>query len=77
MPIYEFTCRTCQTLFESRVARVGDRPQACPACGSSDLEKVLSTFAAHTSGGGKKSEVTPCELGEACGRLTGRCGATD
>jgi putative FmdB family regulatory protein len=44
MPIFEFTCRGCHHQFEDLV-RPGDVP-ACPACGSQDLERRLSLFAA-------------------------------
>lgn len=44
MPIYEFECRLCGHGFEELV-RHGDVP-ACPACGSRDLDRQLSLFAA-------------------------------
>jgi putative FmdB family regulatory protein len=72
MPIYEFACHTCQCHFETRVARIGDRPAACPSCGGTNLEKQLSTFAAHTSDGASASRaVSPCEMGQACCAVQG------
>ena len=40
MPIYEYRCSSCQTLFETLV-RGGETP-ACAACGSEDLERIFS-----------------------------------
>jgi putative FmdB family regulatory protein len=40
MPIFEYSCRSCQAQFETLV-RAGSEP-ACPKCGSVDLEKQLS-----------------------------------
>ncbi|MBI5517444.1 MAG: zinc ribbon domain-containing protein [Deltaproteobacteria bacterium] len=76
MPTYEFTCHRCHQEFEVRVARIDGRPEGCTACGSTDFERVLSTFAAHTSsGGGARAELPPCGMGNACGRVTGQgCG---
>ena len=50
MPLYEFTCTRCGETFEELVAAAGEGSGvACPACGSKDVEKLVSTFAA--SGG--------------------------
>jgi putative FmdB family regulatory protein len=43
MPIFEYTCRSCQHRFEA-IVRTGDVP-ACPSCGGGDLEKLISMFA--------------------------------
>jgi len=48
MPLYEFRCLGCQQLFESLV-RAGDTP-SCPACRSTAIERILSTFAVATPG---------------------------
>ena len=42
MPIYEYECRACRHQFELLVRDPG--PQACPACHSDDLERLLSSF---------------------------------
>jgi putative FmdB family regulatory protein len=77
MPTYEFACNHCHTEFEARVPHIGDRPDGCPSCGSAELEKRLSSFAAHTNGTSAGSDVTPCSMGDACGRFTGRCGGSN
>lgn len=43
MPIFEYACKACDTQFETLVSP--SRPAACPACGSTKLEKKLSAFA--------------------------------
>ncbi len=46
MPIYEFYCSDCHTIFNFFARRLGttNRP-ACPRCGRPDLERRLSRFA--------------------------------
>ncbi len=46
MPIYEFYCADCHTVFNfySKRVNVEKRPQ-CPKCGRSDLERQVSLFA--------------------------------
>jgi putative FmdB family regulatory protein len=43
VPLYDFHCRNCGERFEE-FARPGDTAP-CPACGSRDVERVLSAFA--------------------------------
>ncbi|MGQ0648883.1 MAG: FmdB family zinc ribbon protein [Gemmatimonadaceae bacterium] len=40
MPIFDYSCRGCKHQFEALVRR-GEEP-VCPACGSADLERLLS-----------------------------------
>lgn len=53
MPLYEYRCSTCGSLFEV-LRRLGQGPEGlcCPQCGRPDVEKEYSTFASATSGGG-------------------------
>ncbi|MBW1780901.1 MAG: zinc ribbon domain-containing protein [Deltaproteobacteria bacterium] len=45
MPIYEFKCKKCGTVFESLCFRSsGEDKGPCPSCGSEKSEKLLSTF---------------------------------
>lgn len=56
MPIYEFYCRTCHTIYSFFSASVGvDAPPACPECDRQRLERRPSTFAM-LSGGGDEGE---------------------
>jgi putative FmdB family regulatory protein len=41
MPIYEYACRRCHHKFETIVRRASETP-VCAACGSVDLERLLS-----------------------------------
>jgi putative FmdB family regulatory protein len=43
MPIYEYQCDRCSSQFELLVLK--STVVACPACGSPDLEQLLSGFA--------------------------------
>jgi putative FmdB family regulatory protein len=46
MPIYEFYCRDCHTIFSFFSATVGaERTPGCPRCGRAELERRPSTFA--------------------------------
>lgn len=46
MPIYEFLCQDCNTIFSflSRQINTDKRP-ACPKCGRKEIDRQLSTFA--------------------------------
>ena len=48
MPMYEYACRHCGREFETLV-RAGSTP-ACPGCAGTDLERLLSLPAVHSSG---------------------------
>jgi putative FmdB family regulatory protein len=41
MPIYEYSCRKCSHQFETLV-RPQDPAPVCAACGSDDLERMIS-----------------------------------
>lgn len=46
MPIYEFYCGDCHTIFSFLAKTVGtSRRPACPRCGRPDLERKVSLFA--------------------------------
>lgn len=52
MPIYEYTCKKCDSEFELLVN--GSAKPACPACKSKKLEKRHSVFSASVKDGGKE-----------------------
>ncbi len=66
MPVYEYTCQACGKHFDYLARRVGEKPQACPACGSADLRKGFSIFAAEVKGSGGA-----CPHASACGHVHG------
>ena len=73
MPIYEFTCSSCEKDSEILVRSSDWKGEAkCPHCASTKLEKRLSVFAAASSGGSSGSEeLPPCSgMPSNCGRCT-------
>ncbi len=52
MPMYEYRCRKCGSLFE-KLRRLGeaDAEVKCPHCRSSVVDRQLSTFATSGCGG--------------------------
>jgi putative FmdB family regulatory protein len=50
MPLFDFRCRACGDTFEALV-RAPAAP-SCPACGGSDLERLLSGFSFSVRSGG-------------------------
>ncbi|MDO8683268.1 MAG: zinc ribbon domain-containing protein [Armatimonadota bacterium] len=61
MPIYEFKCKKCDTLFELLCSIGGWDGKECPYCGSKRVSRLLSTFfsrsigsdgSSHSHGGG-------------------------
>ncbi len=50
MPIYEYKCRKCGRLTSVFLKTLSSSPDAsCKACGSKQLERVISGFAYHRS----------------------------
>ena len=45
MPIYEYRCTECGRNFELLILKAS-QPIACPSCGTTSVERLLSTFAA-------------------------------
>ena len=73
MPIYEFTCLSCENDSEILVRSSDWEGEAkCPHCASAKLEKRLSVFAAASSDGASGSEeLPPCSgMPSNCGRCT-------
>jgi putative FmdB family regulatory protein len=48
MPIFEYTCNECGYRFE-KLDRGASSPIDCPACGSVDVRKEISSFASGSS----------------------------
>ncbi len=71
MPIYEYTCKDCETIFEEIVLNQEDIP-TCPKCKSIKTSKLISK-SRHLSGGtsgnegissqGSKSACSGCSGG--------------
>lgn len=75
MPIYEFHCKKCGKDNEVLVRSSDWKGTECPACGSTQLVKKLSVFAASKEQGAAPSSL-PCgghtHSGGCCGG--GACG---
>ncbi|HEY7667552.1 MAG TPA: zinc ribbon domain-containing protein [Actinomycetota bacterium] len=74
MPLYEYECSACGSLFEQRWA-MGDDAPACPSCSSEHVLRRISMFAASTSSGGFRGSAPSaggggCACGGSC-----MCGA--
>ncbi|EEF57780.1 FmdB family zinc ribbon protein [Pedosphaera parvula] len=64
MPIYEFACPKCRTVFNFLSKRINpDRSPVCPKCGNKKMEKQMSRFA--MSRGLKDSDAPTSAEGEA------------
>ena len=60
MPIFEYKCDKCKTTFEKLVPHC-DTKVVCEKCGSQKIEKLLSSFSAQLTEGGKNScSVSDC-----------------
>ena len=62
MPIYEYRCRVCGGTSEYLIGMGKDESITCKACGSTEMERILSTAAFM----GRMSERTPGRT--CCGR---------
>ncbi len=73
MPLLEYRCAGCERTAEFLVL-AGDRAAApvCPHCGSRNMSRLLSTFAAHASHGPAKEAETMCGGGPCA--MPGMCG---
>lgn len=64
MPIYEYRCKDCDTVFETFVSTVADADKVvCKKCVSKNVEKQISTFSSKLSGsssGAPAGALTGC-----------------
>jgi len=44
MPLYEYRCSDCHAEFEALVGRDDTDPVECEKCGSTNTERIASTF---------------------------------
>ncbi len=57
MPIYEYQCKDCGEEFERLVANSAEKAPC--DCGSENVKRMFSVFAAHTAGN-SSGEAAPC-----------------
>ena len=68
VPLYEYVCRKCSKQFEALI--FGAEVPTCPACQSTDLERLLSVVA--VGSGQPAREPSACD--SCCGRGGPGCG---
>lgn len=56
MPIYEYRCESCRHRFEAFLASSTEQA-VCPKCAGSQLQRMMSTFAASVQGGYKSGQM--------------------
>jgi len=75
MPIYEYKCQACGSVTEILQGVGGNREAPkCGHCGSTDVKKMLSSFAAVMAGGDGASEGSCCGLTNPCDDPKRCCG---
>lgn len=76
MPLYEFECHECHTVFEELV-RMGNTGEglSCPQCQSAEIRKKMSTFYGRSGGNGSYQAVGghSCDCGGDCGSCGSGC----
>jgi putative FmdB family regulatory protein len=71
MPIYEYTCKSCNRSFEKLVRTMnGGEKIACPECGSTKTARAMSVVSVGSSGAKGASADDPM-----CGRCGGAPGS--
>ena len=70
MPIFEFVCNDCGQPFEDLIFGSSIEGVICPACGSEQVKKKMSTFASKIGGDGASlslgsSSAASCRTGSA------------
>ena len=62
MPLYEFECKACGKASEILVRSADWKGTPCPKCGSTQLMKKLSVFAASVPADGGGGACAPCGM---------------
>jgi putative FmdB family regulatory protein len=64
MPLYEFECLQCKKSFEELVRATSAMSEVvCPVCGSPNIHRKVSTFAAKVSSSGATAPAASCAPG--------------
>jgi len=71
MALYEYRCRDCGAVSEILVFSSDETPE-CRKCGSTNLEKLLSSFAVSMGSSRSSTSAASCPTGSCC--TTGTCG---
>ncbi|MBO5760073.1 MAG: zinc ribbon domain-containing protein [Lentisphaeria bacterium] len=71
MPIFEYECKKCEKKFELLLPH-SSASAVCPVCGTKDVKKLLSTFAAKVD-----SPASSCANADSCPAAASRsCGCS-
>ena len=62
MPIFEYTCKQCETEFEKLVFAGEENNVSCPACKSNDIKKKMSASSFMGNSLGKCAISSPKEF---------------
>jgi len=71
MPIYEFICNPCDSRFEILTSISRASEARCPKCGSDDVKRLVSMFAARST----SSDGSVKSGGGCAGCSSGNCGS--
>ncbi|HWP40178.1 MAG TPA: zinc ribbon domain-containing protein [Tepidisphaeraceae bacterium] len=69
MPIYEYTCKSCNHKFEKLLRSIGqqDAKVPCPGCGSTRTVRTLSVFAVGAEQSRASSSTSTPGICDRCG----------
>ena len=70
MPLFEYRCNDCGKISEILVFS-SDETQKCKHCGSTNLEKMLSSFAVSMAPASSSQPVPACPAGSCCNSVCG------
>lgn len=59
MPIYEYTCKSCGAAFEAMSPMSSRDEMDCESCGSSNTERLASTFCCSVDEGSSMGSASP------------------
>ncbi|MDB5355898.1 MAG: putative regulatory protein FmdB family [Phycisphaerales bacterium] len=75
VPIYEYTCQSCNAKFEQLVRTMsGESKPRCPECDSVKTARALSVFAVGAEGAKSASGSSDAPMCGRCGGAPGSCG---
>lgn len=76
MPLFEFICKKCGNKFEKIVFSIDNEKILCPVCGSAEVEKQFSSFAAVGSKSHSHGHCCSHSTPSACAskKVSGECG---
>ncbi|MHB0867132.1 MAG: FmdB family zinc ribbon protein [Thermoleophilia bacterium] len=76
MPIYEYCCLSCRSVFEELVSALAadNGSVSCPDCDSRQVERMLSSFSFKSAGGGSAASMGKSNCGTCAKTSCTSCG---